>query len=439
MANKKELIDAQSFARRRVVTAFTSGAAGSKEMEPIRPLRGVVAGVVLTVLVVVVGLVLGFVKKGLPDGWQDNHLVIAQDTGARYVTVDGVLYPVLNTASARLLLPAGQSAATPVVTTSSQLRGTPLGHPVGIVGAPDQLPEPGSLVNTGWAACLDDAGTPTVTVSARPPARTSTAALVARSSTGEVFVVAGAYRHLVDPDQPDAVLRALDLGGAPVRDVDDRWLNLFLPGSALAPVEVPEAGQPLAGTELVVGWVVQQPDSAVRYLVTADGELAEISPLAYQLYMIGTGRQLGEAHHVAASTLLPLPNAPGAAPADWPHEAPAYLGGARACALSGMADGQATTTFAATSEPVPTSAATVDPGSGALVAAGGRGSEPTRTVYLLDATGTAFPVATADGALDRLGYTAEDVGVQNTSWIGLLTTGPTLSVAAAGLPETAAP
>ncbi|MCL2422291.1 MAG: type VII secretion protein EccB, partial [Micrococcales bacterium] len=176
MASKKELIEAQSFARRRLVTAFTSGASGTKETEPIRPLRGVVAGVVLTALVVVVGLVLGFVKKGLPDGWDNNHLVIAQDTGARYVTVDGVLYPVLNTASARLLLPAGQSA--PVVTSSSQLRNTPLGHTVGIVGAPDQLPVPGSLVNTGWAACLDDDGTPTITVSAQPAARLSASALV---------------------------------------------------------------------------------------------------------------------------------------------------------------------------------------------------------------------------------------------------------------------
>ncbi|MCL2422810.1 MAG: type VII secretion protein EccB, partial [Micrococcales bacterium] len=263
-------------------------------------------------------------------------------------------------------------------------------------------------------------------------------ALVARSSTGEVFVVAGAYRHLVDPDQPDAVLRALDLGAAPVRDVDDRWLNLFLPGSDLEPVEVPEAGQPLAGTDLVVGWVVQQPQSAVLYLVTADGELAEVSPLTYRLYMLGTGQELGQTHQVPASTLHDLPNAPGAGASDWPREAPAYLADARACALSGAADGQATTRFAATTAPEPTRTVVVDPGAGALVAAGGRGSEPTRTVYLLDATGTPFPVVTADDALGRLGYTDDDVGIIDISWIGLLSTGPTLSVAAAGHPGTTA-
>ncbi len=441
MANKKELIDAQAFARRRLVTAFTSGAGGTKEMEPARPMRGVAAGLALTVLVVLVGLVLGFMRKGLPEGWEDNHLVIAQDTGARYLTVDGVLYPVLNTASARLMLPAGDAGA-PVVTTSSQLRDVPLGHAVGIVGAPDQLPDPDALINTGWAACLDQAGDPTVTVSTSDSAaEASEDAMVARSSTGEVFVVTGTYRYRVDPTQPDAVLRALDLGGAPVRDVDDRWLNLFRPGSDLGPVEVSGAGQPVAGTDLVVGWVVQQPDSTVRYLVDADGQLAELSPLTYRLYMLGTGQRLGEAHQVSAAALQPLRNGPAAGSADWPREAPAQLTDARPCALSGVADGTTTTTFASTTAPVPSAPATVDPGAGALVRAGGRGAEAASTIYLLDATGTAFPVVAADEAVQRLGYTADDTGAVDAGWLSLFEIGPTLSIAAAGQPggSTAAP
>lgn len=417
-------------------------------------MRGIVAGVALTVLVVLVGLILGFIRKGLPEGWEDNHLVIAQDTGARYVTVDGVLYPVLNTASARLLLPA--EADAPVVTKSSQLRDVPLGRAVGIVGAPDQLPKPDALINTGWAACLDDAGTPTVTVGTGPEdsatAEVSDNAVVARSSTGEVFVVAGTYRYRVDPIQPpDAVLRALDLAGAPVRDVDDRWLNLFRPGSDLVPVEVTGAGQPVAGTDLLIGWVVQQPGSAVRYLVDADGQLAELSPLAYRLYMLGTGQRLGEAHQVTAAALQPLRNGPAAGATDWPREAPAPLTDARPCALSGLTDATATTTFASTTAPAPSSPApstpvpstpvTVDPGAGALVRAGGRGTESTSTTYLVDATGTAFPVVTTDEAVQRLGYAADDIGAVDAGWLTLFDIGPTLSVAAAGQPgsSTAAP
>jgi len=434
MASKKELIEAQSFSRRRLVTAFTSGAVGNKEMEPARPMGPVVAGLALAVLVIVVGVVVGFLHKGSPSGWENNHLVIAQDTGARYVSVDGTLYPVLNTASARLLVPAGQLQV--FTTTSGQLKDAPLGHTVGIVGAPDQLPDPHTLINTGWTACLDDSGAPGVTVSTKPPATVAPdAAVVARSSTGEVWVVTGTRRYRVDPTGPDAVLRALDLAGVSVRDVDDRWLNLFLPGTDLAPLSVPGAGQPLPGTTLTVGWVVRQTGTAALYLVEQDGTLAPMSPLAYQLYMLGTGLQLGEARDVPAADLQTLHNAPAAGPADWPSATPEPLTGERPCALLTVTGGTPTTAFATTTAPARTTTTTVDTGAGALVRAGGRGTASARTVYLLDATGTAFPVDTADDALTRLGYTSGDLGTVDQAWIDLLDVGVRLSVADAGRPD----
>src|SRR3954468_21544372 len=100
MATKKELIEAQSYSRRRLLSAFIGGAPGGKELEPAQPLRAVVAGIALTAMVLLGGVFLGIFRPGLPDGWENNRLIIASDTGARYVSIDGTLYPVINTASA---------------------------------------------------------------------------------------------------------------------------------------------------------------------------------------------------------------------------------------------------------------------------------------------------------------------------------------------------
>ena len=45
MATKKDLVEAYSFSRRRLVTAFVSGAPGGREVEPARPGRTIVGGV----------------------------------------------------------------------------------------------------------------------------------------------------------------------------------------------------------------------------------------------------------------------------------------------------------------------------------------------------------------------------------------------------------
>ncbi len=47
MATKKDLVEAYSFSRRRLVTAFVSGAPGGREVEPSRPGRTIVGGLAL--------------------------------------------------------------------------------------------------------------------------------------------------------------------------------------------------------------------------------------------------------------------------------------------------------------------------------------------------------------------------------------------------------
>ena len=52
MATKKDLVEAHAFSRRRLVTAFLSGAPGGREVEPARPGRTIVGGLALAVLLV---------------------------------------------------------------------------------------------------------------------------------------------------------------------------------------------------------------------------------------------------------------------------------------------------------------------------------------------------------------------------------------------------
>ncbi|HET7195714.1 MAG TPA: type VII secretion protein EccB [Nocardioides sp.] len=52
MTSRRDLVEAYSFSRRRLVTAFISGAPGGGEAAPSRSGRTIVAGVVVAVLVV---------------------------------------------------------------------------------------------------------------------------------------------------------------------------------------------------------------------------------------------------------------------------------------------------------------------------------------------------------------------------------------------------
>ncbi len=52
MSATRDLVEANSFSRRRLVTAFVSGAPGGQEVEPARDGRLLVGGLVLALLLV---------------------------------------------------------------------------------------------------------------------------------------------------------------------------------------------------------------------------------------------------------------------------------------------------------------------------------------------------------------------------------------------------
>src|SRR3982751_603642 len=77
--------------------------------EPHTPLRRFVVGMVIGVLLGGLAMagfaVLGIVNPGGATSWrQAGALVVEKETGARYLFLNGQLRPVLNYASARLII-----------------------------------------------------------------------------------------------------------------------------------------------------------------------------------------------------------------------------------------------------------------------------------------------------------------------------------------------
>lgn len=466
MASKKELVEAQSFSRRRLLTAFVSGAPGGRELEPTSPVRGVVAGVVLAVLVVAGGLASGLLNRGLPDGWENGRILLVGDNAARYVTDDGQLVPILNMASARLLVEPNAPIHT---VRASLVEGVPVLAPAGITGAPDSLPERDRLVGDGWRACLaSDGGTATTLPAADEAEAAAGDALdgaaavpvpaVAVSSlvsvAGQVHLVQGGRSYLLGTVQEQSgIVRELGFTPDSPRPAREEWLALFAPGSTLTPIVPEGAGGAPAGAlgqvpGVTVGSVVQRQETGAQYVALADGRLAPLNDFTAAIYRTAPGA--GQAVSVPANALTDVADVPADEspfPADWPTEVGSPLE-----STQGVCAELDASAFGATlvpGETVPERAGvTVAQGGGALALFAADAGTTSGPVRFIDENGTAYAVEAAgadsrQAALDRL-FPAEgqDPIAPVTvpyAWGDLFESGPTLSIEAAQLSRTQVP
>lgn len=114
-------------------------------------------GVVLAVVGLAVCAVLAFVRPA--DAIGDAPLVVVRDSGAMYVRIDGVMHPVFNLASARLILGAAAEAR---VVSQRAVDNAELGPQMGIPGAPQQISPPLTKQESGWTVCDDERSGTTV-------------------------------------------------------------------------------------------------------------------------------------------------------------------------------------------------------------------------------------------------------------------------------------
>jgi len=141
-----------------------------------------------------VGVVMSRFAPTLPQDWQDSTLIVVKGTGARYYTIRGVLRPVTNITSARLLSEAGKYKTSEV--PASTIDGIRRGSQIGITGIPDDVPKADQLHSDQWFSC-DISGKPHTWVAQLPAARTARGSALVKSQDGDVFLISNGLRHKI--------------------------------------------------------------------------------------------------------------------------------------------------------------------------------------------------------------------------------------------------
>jgi ESX secretion system ATPase EccB len=477
MATKKDLVEAYAFSRRRLVTAFVSGAPGGREVEPARPGRTIVGGLALAVLLLAGAAVAGVFAPRDPEDWAQPGLVVSDETGATYLILEEsshpTLRPVINITSARLAL---KGDIKPRIISQDTIDDQTIGDDIGILGAPATLPTPSLLIQTGWTACTGDGLGLRVQVAERPAVRAIPGAGFLVESEGVHYVVAtsGAsdgdpsaysYRLAEQPerhegDEQDTMLDEL---GLPIRDqaarVPEQWLDLFPSGGALDwesfgltgfGEPAPDAGALGVPDGARVGDVLTSDEGSL--LLTRDGpaELTDFALAVYRHVPTPRGRLTAGSHRSGDAPLERIVDAPPQVgrtvpsylAAHWPDTVLRTEPGQQ-CARLTAGSGRAPTVQLAT-DPVGLAAATpsrggellppqVAAGRGAYVRSGGWADDRTGAPFVLDAKGLAYPLVGPEAA-DRLGYGGTSAPVVPDSWVELFEAGVPLSVDAALCP-----
>ncbi|MGW2278234.1 type VII secretion protein EccB [Streptomyces sp. NPDC001770] len=470
MQSKRDQVQAHLFLMNRLSSGLLRANPDDPESPGGRTHRGLFYGVLGALVGCLIAALWGAVSPGTKTSWQEEGtLVLEKDTGSRYLYVEGRLRPVLNYASARLLLGADLKTAS---VSSRSTENTPHGRPVGIPGAPDGLPGPEQLSDGPWQVCsslrVQVSGQTTVgtrlavgTPLAGKPLRNAEALLVETPAHTRYLVWHGTRLRL-DPDNGAA--ESLGYGSVRARPVSEAFVDALPAGPDLAAPAVPGRGEPgpeLAGRPTRIGqlFTLRPPGSAPQYHLLLKEGLVPLGATGTALVQ-GDPRTRADAYGGKDPQPRPLTGdearghlATGAAPSGLPDVAPHAVDvgdGSEACVQVTPGDGKdlkvnvAVVSGELPAEDVaqppaehvaaaclPADVIAVRPGKGALIRAlSSAGTQMGDTTYLVTDTGVKYPVASQD-ALESLGYTvAEERGLP-TAVLQLLPTGPVLDPEAA--------
>ncbi|CAM5531068.1 type VII secretion protein EccB [Streptomyces spiroverticillatus] len=496
MASRRDELNAYVFAKRRLVAQFLHPTStGSEEGAP-RPLRAVLPGV----LAGVVGLagfgVWGLLRPAAPPEWNKAYanVIVANPSTTRYVVLrtngKEQLHPVLNMASARLLVNPGRNGETSVIRVADSIIDDPRilrGPTVGIPYAPDRLPSPREAGTAKpWIVCDrpqnqgKDVQTAVFVLSGKDEADFGKRQLLRNDALLYVRSTAkGGKHHLVDASGTSYVIRPEDdllvrllAGDEAPRPVSEEWLRTLHHGTPLSMPEVPGASGVSKAPGLSppynrVGTLLEgrEGDGVQRYVVLRD-RVAPVTDFVAKL-LRGSGKlpppPPGRDYHRVDGL---MPGADFAPPGSdrWPtvDSAVRSSSGATTCSvLHSVNPSTGRTTLGIWSGPdfphaLPgaTTPAYVTPGSGQLFRqftgtrtdigpvflatdAGFRHSLQTKGIAepgdsgYRDGPDPAADMRAPKTAMDLLGYSDAACTPIPAAWSSLLPTGPRLSTGAA--------
>lgn len=373
MASRKEQLNAYTFARKRVVAAFLQPSpSGSDEGAP-RPLRTLMPGLVIGAVLLAGFGAWGLIKPPEPKDWDapGKHVIVADESTTRYVILNDsdthkpVLHPVLNMASARLLLDPGAYDVIKVKESVLDHSGLKHGATIGIPYAPDRLPKADDAGRTKvWAVCDRPGGGSSRTaqqavfvlggdeaaVMSGPSALKGDQVLYVESQgkdqtqdqTQDQGQAQDKVQYLVDRDgtkfelgDPDPktrnqkdvslLLRTLFGENRQPQTVSDAWLDSLDTGTPIQFPEIPGSGQSVkvAGVprgSATVGTVLKAESGAGNqyYVVKQDG-VAPISRFASLMLLQKSGQPAPEQISIPPNPLHFF------LPSDWPQGDPTQV------------------------------------------------------------------------------------------------------------------
>ena len=466
MATKKDLVEAYSFSRRRLVTAFLSGAPGGREVEPARPGRTVVGGLALAVLLIAGAAIASVLASRTPEDWNKIGLIATRgDQPAAYVILEEAespqLVPVINLTSAQLILGADVKATW--VDQEVVDEQTP-GIPIGILGAPQTLPRPEQFIESGWTACTDDQVGIAVDVSHQERVeRTTSEAIVVQSADAYWLIATSSsqegreqrtYRYPISEEESDQLLVDFRLGArAQAITVPAEWLALFPEGGEIGAdgFGVPHLGEPAEDSPVAgakVGDYIPLGDGGA---MVVDGGFQPIDGFALAV-LKNAGLPSGGPTALSGGPPQDY-DEPAYLASHWPDTSPAPLS-SPPCAQLDAAPGQVPRAWLAGSPtgnaespeqgaegeiPDDQRRVTVDRGHGAFALDGTWDSTSSESMLVIDPLGKAYPLSGGPITLEKLGYDPDDASVVPDEWVSLFDEGVSLLTYAALCPPASQP
>ncbi|MFI8960488.1 type VII secretion protein EccB [Streptomyces sp. NPDC053493] len=343
MASRRDELNAYTFAKKRTVAAFLQPSPSGTEEGAPRPLRAVLPGLIVGALVMAGFGAWGMFKPTAPKDWDKpgTKVIVGKQSTTRYVVLTTgkgknkktLLHPVLNLASARLLLSPDDFQVIQVDDKTLDEGKPPRGPILGIPYAPDRLPAPADAGDAKrWAVCEQPGGghggsvqKATFLFAKRDFGRTDDRN---RLKDGQILYVKGqkdgaqflvdhtGTKYRIDEKTPNLVTTLFGVNRQPQQVTDD-WLATLKTGE---PVDFPHipgqvgttagAGGTLTGTEDRIGMVLlAQTGSGPQHYVVLQGKVQPVSPFTAWLLInspqtVGLGMK-GQASPVDAASLTP--------------------------------------------------------------------------------------------------------------------------------------